>query len=663
MNIESVKAMLDWIAANPGWMGLVVFLTALSESLAFVGLIVPGAMLMVGFGALIASGHLEFGPVYGCAALGAIAGDGLSFWLGRVFHQRMRQLWPFTKHPETLARGEDFFHRHGGKSVLLGRFFGPIRAVIPAVAGMLDMPVGKFVAVNVISALLWALAYLLPGMVGAASMELASQVAVRLVVLIVLVAVLLWFTVLLVRSVFLLLHPRVSRWLQTFLLWGRQHPLIQPISASLLDPNQDELRGLATLSVFSLGCIALLALIMNAVDHNLPTALDQGLYRFLQGLRTPWADSLMVSITELGDYPVKLTVALVVFAWLYWRRCHSAAWHWLAVLALGLASNSLISWLLQIPRPVDLYPGIARYSFPSNHATLTTILFGYLAVLIARETQPAHRWIPYLTAAFVIIPIAFSRLYLGAHWLSDALAGLSLGLLWTSLLGLAYNRHPAARLDRRGLLLISLAALSSSYMVNMRLHHVTDLQRYQMEPVRKILSQEAWWQEGWQHLPRQRLDFKGQHRQGLALQWTATETDLRRRLLAAGWHGAPPLTLQNSLAWLNPQAQLSDFPVLPQVHDGRHASLTLTHAGDTPASRWVLRFWDSGWRLQDGNVPVWVGSFSLQGLARRLPFFSLTIDLPYIEVPRDLIAPALHGLRVQMKALPGLANGITLITH
>ncbi|MES9896122.1 MAG: VTT domain-containing protein, partial [Candidatus Thiodiazotropha endolucinida] len=96
---------------------------------------------------------------------------------------RLRGFWPFNRHPATLQRGITFFQRYGGKSVALGRFFGPVRAIIPLVAGMLGMPPLRFLAANILSALVWAPAYLLPGIVFGASLELASEVAFRLVAL------------------------------------------------------------------------------------------------------------------------------------------------------------------------------------------------------------------------------------------------------------------------------------------------------------------------------------------------------------------------------------------------------------------------------------------------------------------------------------------------
>jgi len=674
MSPESFQAILAWVAANPGWMGAAIFVSSLAEALTIVGVIIPGAIIMFSLGALIGLGQLEFWPAYAWAAAGAVVGDALSFWLGRAFHQHLRQLWPFSRHPNMLLRGEAFFQRHGGKSILLARFFGPVRGTLPTVAGMLDMPWGRFLVVNVVSALLWAPAYLIPGMVFGASLELASQVAWRLVVLILLVVMLLWGTVWLVRVLVLLLQPRLNGWLQTFAAWSHGRPLIGPISASLLDPAQGELRGLAILAVLLLGIIVLLSLIMNAAGQNLPTALDQSLYRFLQDLRTPWADNMMVFIAELGSPPVKLSLTIAVFVWLYWRRFYSAARHWLGALGFGLATNTLFTWLFKVPPPSKIYPGIFNYSFPSNHATLTTILFGFLSVLVARETPLTWRWIPYLTAALIILPTTLSKLYLGAFWLTDALAGLSLGLIWVALLSLAYNRHPAPRLDSRGLLVVSLVALVASDLAYTGLHHQDLLQRYKVNPTLQVMSWNQWWQGGWQHLPTQRLDFRHRRQQGLVLQWAGPRAELELRLGDAGWREAPALTLQNALMWLSPQARLADLPVLPQVHDGGHEDLTLAHPGETPDTRWVLRFWDIGVRLTDDNnprlwlgdldkAPLWLGSLSLQGQVRRMNFFTLAVELPYTELPSELLAPALQGLRSRVVTLPAEAGTITLIAQ
>jgi undecaprenyl-diphosphatase len=655
MTAEFYTALTQWITAHPGWMGLVIFLTSLCESLAIVGLVVPGALLMFSFGALIALEYLDFGTACGWAVAGAIVGDSLSFWLGSRLHQQARRLWPFRTHPEMLERGIVFFQRHGAKSIVLGRFFGPVRAVIPMVAGMLGMPVGRFLLVNVGSALLWAPAYLLPGMVVAASLELAAQVAWRLVVLLVLLIVSLWMTARLMYGLFRFFHPRVHGWLSAFATWSQDRPLLGFISNALLNPSAGpggELRGLTMLAVLLVAAAVFLSLLLAAVGQDLPLALDRNLYRFLQDLRTPWADDWMIHATELGDYPVKIALAVSVFIWLYGKKVYSAAWHWLAALGLGLITNTLCKALFQVERPVAVYQGVSGYSFPSSHATLTTILFGFLAVLVARETAPERRWIPYLAAALIVIPIAFSRLYLGVHWLTDTLAGLSLGSIWVALLGLAYHRHPGRPLSRAGLLLICLTTLGIVDLIHVSLHHAQHVRFYQAQSDTRTITLDDWWRDGWRQLPAYRADWGGRRRQALDSQWADALAEIDHRLRAVGWQDAPPLSLANLLRGLNPQIGLTDLPLLPRVHDGRHEDLALLHPGPTPHTRWVLRLWDSRLRLQETGVPLWLGSVTLETQARRLALFSFALEIPDQQPPPMLLEAALNGMRQRTVASP-----------
>jgi membrane protein DedA with SNARE-associated domain len=166
-----VHDIVDFIARHAAWAGPMMFLLSFGESFAFLSLLFPGTAIMVAAGAFIPSGILNFWPlVIGCV-LGASLGDGISFWLGLRYGHLVAKVWPFTRHPEQLTRGLTFFQRHGGKSVFIGRFFGPLRAVIPLVAGMAKMRPGLFWAANVLSALVWAPLLLLPGALTATALR------------------------------------------------------------------------------------------------------------------------------------------------------------------------------------------------------------------------------------------------------------------------------------------------------------------------------------------------------------------------------------------------------------------------------------------------------------------------------------------------------------
>jgi undecaprenyl-diphosphatase len=116
----------------------------------------PGTSILIAAGALMAAGSLPYFPIVAAAIIGAVLGDTVSFWIGHRFGGGIARMWPFSRSPELLPSGIRFFARHGGKSVFIGRFLGPMRAVVPLAAGVMRMRRGRFWFANVTSALVWA---------------------------------------------------------------------------------------------------------------------------------------------------------------------------------------------------------------------------------------------------------------------------------------------------------------------------------------------------------------------------------------------------------------------------------------------------------------------------------------------------------------------------
>jgi len=180
--IDFASPILQWLNNHPQLAGLAIFIISAAESVAIIGTIVPGSVMMTAIGALVGAGIIPFGSTILYAILGAIAGDSISYWIGHHYKDRLHQLWPFKTHPNILARGQSFFEAHGAKSVFIGRFVGPVRALVPLIAGMLGVKPLRFTIANIASALGWAPAYLLPGIIlGAASVELPSEVTARII--------------------------------------------------------------------------------------------------------------------------------------------------------------------------------------------------------------------------------------------------------------------------------------------------------------------------------------------------------------------------------------------------------------------------------------------------------------------------------------------------
>lgn len=165
---DIVHSVIALIKEHSGWALPALFIVSFGESFVGVSLLFPGTTIMVIAGTfarwpLNPNGALDVWPLLIGAISGAVTGDAISFWLGRRFGHLLEKNWYFVRHPELLPRGYAFFDRFGVASVFVGRFFGPVRAVIPLVAGIMEMSWRQFWLANIGSALIWAPSLLLLG--------------------------------------------------------------------------------------------------------------------------------------------------------------------------------------------------------------------------------------------------------------------------------------------------------------------------------------------------------------------------------------------------------------------------------------------------------------------------------------------------------------------
>src|SRR5947209_4514932 len=163
-----VHTCIAFIKLHGAWAGPLMFLVSFGESFVGLSLFFPGTTIMVVAGTLVRwpfnpNGVLSVWPLLIGGILGAVIGDAISFWLGRRFGRYLEKHWYFVRNPEFLPRGYRFFERYGTASVFVGRFFGPVRAAIPLVAGIMEMSWRQFWIANIGSALVWAPALLLLG--------------------------------------------------------------------------------------------------------------------------------------------------------------------------------------------------------------------------------------------------------------------------------------------------------------------------------------------------------------------------------------------------------------------------------------------------------------------------------------------------------------------
>jgi membrane protein DedA with SNARE-associated domain len=152
---QYVQPLADFVREHHAWAAPIVFALAFMESMAFISLLVPAWGALVAVGTFIAAGDVPFLPVWIAGSVGAAMGDWLSYWIGRKLEHTVQHIWPLSRHPDLIPKGEAFIKRWGALGIFIGRFSGPLRASVPLVAGIFEMPFWRFQVANFVSAFLW----------------------------------------------------------------------------------------------------------------------------------------------------------------------------------------------------------------------------------------------------------------------------------------------------------------------------------------------------------------------------------------------------------------------------------------------------------------------------------------------------------------------------
>jgi len=650
MTLSFLQAFLDWISLHSFWSGLIIFAIACSESLALVGLLVPGAVLMFALGTLITTGHLAFWPAVSWAVLGAIAGDGISYWLGYYYQDRLVKLWPLSHHPQLLTKGVNFFQRHGGKSVLFGRFFGPIRPIVPAVAGMYGMPLPRFFLINILSAIAWAPLYLLPGMAFGLSLTVAGEVAGRLVaailLLLVSILVLLWLG----RRIYNTLLPRIDKMLFYIANWSRHHPVAGHIPDALIRPDHPEVRVLSLLALLLfLASSVFIAFTQLSGETSLLRQVNKLLHVNLELLHNPWFDRIMLGIRSWAGTTGVLLITVFSAIWLIWQRNLLALWHLLAAL--------LLPWLLSNGLPL-IFTAEAR--LPSGPIMIMTAVFGFIAVVLARELAQAYHLLVYLLVTSLIFLASFAQLYLQLATFSEVLGGIMLGSIWLAILGIAYRRHVHQAYVKTPALLTLSAGLCVCLFVITPSFSDTGITRQIAPPATMTLIN--WQESDWRTRATVRNDIRYQRRHPLNLQWAGDLKTIQRQLEKLGWQTPVSAQSLQLLQWFNPKADDQTLPLLPQVHDGHYDVLRMIRFdGTTPH---FIRLWQTNISVTQAagtQIPLWVGSVGKLYRQQLMGLSLFRTSTDYASMSMQLMAELTRAHpQLTIRAEPVDINGQTI---
>jgi membrane protein DedA with SNARE-associated domain/membrane-associated phospholipid phosphatase len=668
--MDHIQPFLDYFAQNPAWAIVVVFLIAFGEALLIIGLFVPSTAVLVGAGVLVGSGHLPFWPVFFATLIGAVAGDQISYWAGRFFGERLKNLWPLNRFPQLVVRGEEFVRNHGGKSIALGRFVPGVKAVVPGIVGMLGMSQIYFASVNISSGIVWTAAHVIPGvLIGqglAFAGELSGHLGLVLIELLIILAVAGWIIRLFAAS----MSPYLDHILQRISAWAktRNSRSMHRFGRAVSPENPRSLLIIFFIAVLLLGLIAFLLLLSGMVARNAIPNTDISVFNLMREIRNAPADELMVPLTMLGDGFVLTAMMATIVGWLVWRKAWRAAIASTAVFLAGKLFAVLLKYGIHRPRPLELYTGAESFSFPSGHATMAAITFGVLAVLASHAMNRWSRSLVYAVCGLIVITIAYSRIYLGVHWLSDVLGGVVFGAIMVAAFGVAIEAIPPRRIMPLGLLGATFIAFVAAGALNVS-NNFYKAEKFYAAPERSYSMVPAEWEStAWLELPARRIDLAGKPEEQFIIQWAGSLEVLQKILESRGWVYSPKWTWRDSLSYLDPNAVLGSVAPRPALHLGLKAKLTMTLALNGESNRrLVMRAYKTNANLKSANAgtPIFLVSLTQESLRKSLQAYVVPTLVAakaeqVAEFVMDMALPS--NTRAVTEQRPGDGGQVRLIT-
>src|SRR5690348_14424774 len=444
-----VASVTDRILSLPGWLVLaLVFAFPALEASAFVGFVFPGEIAVILGGVAASRGTVPLWAVIAAAVSGAIIGDSTGYLIGRRWGTHLlhgtvgRPPVIRTRLDKNLDSARAYVQRRQGSAVFFGRFTAALRVLVPGLAGISEVHYPAFLAYNVAGGTLWGAGFAVLGYIAGASYHRVEKIAGQagLVLLALIVAGLI--AARLARH-FAARSPglkavgdrvaaipplaRARRRFPAQVAWGRRR----------LDARSP--RGFWLTFTIAAGALAAWAfggLTQDVTGHDDTALADPHVTAWVVAHRTEWLTSALRVLTWLGSTAVIIPAGVAIGLYFFVRR---RDWRPLALLTAAVAGAVglwlIIKPLVGRPRPpaaiwIGHYPGAA---FPSGHATQSIAFYAMLAIVLGAGLSVRRRALLWSAAALIVLIVGASRIYLGAHWLTDVLGGYALGASWVAI--------------------------------------------------------------------------------------------------------------------------------------------------------------------------------------------------------------------------------------
>jgi membrane protein DedA with SNARE-associated domain/membrane-associated phospholipid phosphatase len=422
------------------WAYVVVALLAAAESGAFLGLVLPGEAAMLLGGVLVFQGHADLLVMLMCGVGGAVAGDSASYWIGRRLGPRLMRRGPGKRIGEQRWEwATSLVRRRGGRAVLIGRFVGVLRALVPAIAGSSGVPYRVFLPYSVAGATVWVVGFVVLGSAAGGSWRVIDRWAGRagLILLgLLVVGIGVWVgarwiaghrDAVLVRWKKLLGSPRVAS-----IRRSRRREI--DFLRRRFDRTSRFGLYLTVGLVLMMGCAWLFGELVDALEERENIyVIDAPVVSFLADHRSENMTTAMTAVTHIGGGLIVTAVLTTAAIGSVARSRRDPRWgaFFTATLVGAIGIDNVVKAIVDRPRPdIGSVIDVTGSSFPSGHASAAAALCAALAYALSRGTSWQRAVAIWAVAVSVASLVGFSRVYLGVHWPTDVLGGLLLGSGW-----------------------------------------------------------------------------------------------------------------------------------------------------------------------------------------------------------------------------------------
>lgn len=607
---DYIQPLTLWLYDHPNLALLITFFISFAESLAIIGSLIPGSVTMTAIGILAGAGVMRIDLTLSAAALGAVAGDGVSYLLGYIFSGRLTSIWPFSRYPSWLNYGKDYFARHGGKSVLIGRFVGPLRSIIPVIAGMMHMSHLRFYFANIISAILWSLLYVMPGvLIGTASSELSPEVATHLFLIILFILASTWLISLGLKWLFILANRLIRIKLDHFWRWAIHHRYLGKLAKKLTPPAETPYYPTAAFFLlFVLTTLFFCILALLVVYGLWISRANQSLHLFFQSLRTHSFDVFFIIASQIMS-PLTLIVLLVSVSLIaiYYNDWRSLA-YWLSLSLSTILALLLLHWLINSPEPQGLLGLAGNSSFPITRLTFATSLGLALFLHINAYSHTRFKRVLKIALLSCLLLVGLTPLYLGDNWLSDILgaylAGFSLCLgYW-----LFYRRYRSPPHYNPYLPLALLTSLFLATTLASLFTYSSSMRSHQPYFAQYVCTDELWWNQTKPLLPIYRTNRIGRRIALFNLQYVGSLNHLEQALISYGWQKQNTSLLNTLMTRVTHLSSVPELPLMAQLYLNKKPVLIMIYVPPHGERVQILQIWRSNYHLQNFKQPIWLGS-------------------------------------------------------